>query len=76
MQEGVTRLQGMQSGCNGMGEYGGQGKVTLAETFGCTHGTPSETFCALWAKLDKNRIKEFGKGDVAEALLLLLSSNL
>ncbi len=40
MQEGVARLQGMQSGSDGMGEYGGQGEVTLTETFGCTHREP------------------------------------
>jgi len=40
MNEGITCLQGMQSGGDGIGEYGGKGKVTLAETFGCTHVEP------------------------------------
>ena len=40
MNQGIACLQGMQSGSDGMGEYGGKGKVTFAETFGCTHGEP------------------------------------
>ncbi len=40
MNEGIACLQGMQSGSDGMGEYGVQGEVTLTETFGCTHREP------------------------------------
>lgn len=40
MSEDIACLQGMQSRSDGMGKYGGQGEVTLAETFGCTHEEP------------------------------------